>query len=147
VKTQVKTQDCPQGTCPGGDTCCSLSTGEYGCCPYDNAECCADGQHCCPTNYVCDLQKGLCVQSVSSPSTKHYTKPIVKMINPNACPGTCSDNETCCSVNGEDYGCCPVTDGVCCDSAHCCPQGYTCDPNHASCVKSLEHIALTRVKL
>jgi len=28
---------CPGGeSCPDDDTCCQLSTGDYGCCPYQN---------------------------------------------------------------------------------------------------------------
>ena len=41
---------CGDGTsCPSGTTCCKLSSGQWGCCPYPEAVCCDDGQHCCPS--------------------------------------------------------------------------------------------------
>ncbi|CAI8005802.1 Progranulin, partial [Geodia barretti] len=42
---------CPDGQsqCPDGNTCCKLSSGQWGCCPLPNAVCCSDGEHCCPT--------------------------------------------------------------------------------------------------
>ena len=45
---------CPDKTsvCADGTTCCELNDGSYGCCPYANATCCADRQHCCPHGFV-----------------------------------------------------------------------------------------------
>ena len=44
---------CKDGSnCPGSQTCC-LTTRGVGCCPYADAICCGDGQHCCPNGYVC----------------------------------------------------------------------------------------------
>ncbi|CAH3127458.1 unnamed protein product [Pocillopora meandrina] len=45
---------CPDGQseCPEGNTCCKLTSGEYGCCPLPNAVCCSDGVHCCPNGYA-----------------------------------------------------------------------------------------------
>ena len=51
----VKCDD--KSSCPSGTTCCKLSSGEYGCCPYKKAVCCSDGEHCCPN--------GMCVLSLS----------------------------------------------------------------------------------
>ena len=48
----VKCDD--KSSCPSGTTCCKLSSGEYGCCPYKKAVCCSDGEHCCP-NGMCIL--------------------------------------------------------------------------------------------
>ncbi len=46
------------------------------------------------------------------------------------CPdgGTsCPSGNTCCLLLHGEYGCCPLTNGVCCsDGEHCCPEGYTC---------------------
>eukprot|EP00091_Calanus_sinicus_P007203 TRINITY_DN18130_c0_g1_i1.p1 TRINITY_DN18130_c0_g1~~TRINITY_DN18130_c0_g1_i1.p1 ORF type:complete len:120 (+),score=4.49 TRINITY_DN18130_c0_g1_i1:85-444(+) len=45
-------------------------------------------------------------------------------------PNTCcyGPENTCCSMpsapNG--VGCCPLSDGVCCDDGHCCWAGLTC---------------------
>lgn len=44
---------CKDGSnCPGTQTCCLAARG-VGCCPYTDAICCGDGQHCCPNGYVC----------------------------------------------------------------------------------------------
>ena len=53
--TRVKCDD--KSSCPLGTTCCKLSSGEYGCCPYKKAVCCIDEEHCCPN--------GMCVLSLS----------------------------------------------------------------------------------
>ena len=38
VSTNLRNVVCPGGTasCPDGNTCCKLSSGEYGCCPLPN---------------------------------------------------------------------------------------------------------------
>ncbi|KAI0219887.1 Progranulin [Lamellibrachia satsuma] len=53
---------CPdqQHECPDMNTCCRLSTGEWGCCPLPKAVCCKDGQHCCPYGYTCDPTTAVC---------------------------------------------------------------------------------------
>jgi len=68
LKQEEKVEDetCPSGTCAAGTTCCSLADGSWGCCPYPNATCCTDQQHCCPNGYTCDLTKGQCVQSTKN---------------------------------------------------------------------------------
>ncbi len=51
----------PSYTCEAGQTCCPLGEGEWGCCPLGgDAVCCADMQHCCPHDTVCDLDQGSC---------------------------------------------------------------------------------------
>ena len=46
--------DCGDGTsCPEGSTCCAMSTGQFGCCSYQDAVCCDDGEHCCPNGLFC----------------------------------------------------------------------------------------------
>ena len=39
--------------CQDGNTCCKLLSGQWGCCPFENAVCCSDGIHCCESGYVC----------------------------------------------------------------------------------------------
>ena len=53
---------CPDGSlCPdSGFTCCQLSSGGYGCCPFPHAVCCSDHEHCCPEGTTCDVASGSC---------------------------------------------------------------------------------------
>ena len=56
-------QFCPnhEDTCEEDQTCCPLPSGDFGCCPLGrDAVCCADKQHCCPHNTVCNLDEGSC---------------------------------------------------------------------------------------
>jgi len=55
---------CPGGEyqCPDRTTCCAMGGGEYGCCPLENASCCADLLHCCPEGYRCSVA-GACLRS------------------------------------------------------------------------------------
>jgi hypothetical protein len=54
---------CPDGgLCPDLNTCCMLTSGRYGCCPYYRATCCQDRVHCCPNGKHC-TDTGLCVGS------------------------------------------------------------------------------------
>lgn len=54
--------------CPSGETCCCIFEFLdfcliYGCCPYENAVCCAGTQYCCPGDYpICDIEEGLCLK-------------------------------------------------------------------------------------
>ncbi|KAJ7353891.1 hypothetical protein OS493_031598 [Desmophyllum pertusum] len=50
---------CPGGGfhCPDGNTCCSLGSGEFGCCPSPNAVCCSVGAYCCPNGYICGIRR------------------------------------------------------------------------------------------
>jgi hypothetical protein len=52
---------CPADTCPPSETCCSIGFGQYGCCNFDNGNCCEDHQHCCPEDYDCDEKARSCV--------------------------------------------------------------------------------------
>jgi hypothetical protein len=116
--------DCPSGTCDQSQTCCALSDGSWGCCPYKDADCCSDHAHCCPHGYDCDLVHQQCVKG-----NLPLTKPIIS----NDCD--CSSNSTCCPIDDGKYGCCPYTQASCCsDKAHCCANGYKCDLVHQQCV-------------
>jgi len=58
---RVKDVQCDaDNSCPDGTTCCADSAGRFGCCPYVEAACCTDGEHCCPNGYTCDLAAGTC---------------------------------------------------------------------------------------
>ena len=55
---------CRDGSyCPGVTTCCLTPYG-VGCCPYQNAVCCGDGDHCCPHGYQCG--RGTCFREDSN---------------------------------------------------------------------------------
>ena len=47
--------------CPSDNTCCRRLSGQWGCCPLPNAECCDDGLHCCPQGYICGTSLGECI--------------------------------------------------------------------------------------
>ncbi|XP_068775078.1 progranulin isoform X3 [Struthio camelus] len=46
--------------CRGGQKCCRGQKGSWGCCPFSQGSCCADGRHCCPYGYRC--ASGTCSQ-------------------------------------------------------------------------------------
>ncbi|XP_072551733.1 progranulin-like [Salminus brasiliensis] len=40
----------------------------------------------------------------------------------------CPSGSTCCKTLNGDWGCCPYSEGQCCeDGKHCCESGYECD--------------------
>ncbi|XP_077407642.1 granulin b [Vanacampus margaritifer] len=125
----VSSVTCPGGasSCPDTFTCCRQPGGDYGCCPYHDAVCCDDGAHCCPSDTVCDLQRGIC-----RPARGHRTLPTDV-----DCPdkqSTCPDESTCCQLSSGDYGCCPMPDATCCsDHLHCCPHGTVCNLAAGTC--------------
>jgi len=124
--------DCPDGTCDSDQTCCQLANGDFGCCPYSNADCCSDKAHCCPNGYTCDIPNQRCVQGKNILSFQSLTQKVR-----DDCPdGTCDSDQTCCQLANGDFGCCPYSNADCCsDKAHCCPNGYTCDIPNQRCVQ------------
>lgn len=128
VEIEQAAPTCPPGTCSSQDTCCLLKDGSFGCCPYPNADCCSDKEHCCPNDYKCEESSGQCVKGASSLTGVIVTKKLVAIEPADSCPsGTCSSGDTCCQLTGGSYGCCPYPNANCCDDrAHCCPNGYTC---------------------
>lgn len=58
--------------CPPATTCCCLSDiagfcFSWGCCPMEEATCCADKEHCCPPDLpVCDTEEGRCLPKPGS---------------------------------------------------------------------------------
>lgn len=125
---------CPNSTqCPDGNTCCPITSDQWGCCPVSNAVCCGDDKHCCPNGYTCAVSSGTCTKEAETiavfkkqPALKNVTlKNIV-------CPdgGECPDGNTCCLsiVTSGLYGCCPYPNAVCCsDDEYCCPRGFKCN--------------------
>ncbi|XP_063760511.1 granulin a isoform X2 [Eleginops maclovinus] len=128
-----------QAQCPEHTTCCQLETGEWGCCPLQNAVCCPDKEHCCPQGYTCNIgskscQKVIMLQLETVPLTPVYQLEHQPLLLPSKktdiqCDEvtSCPDGETCCRTSATEWGCCPSPNAVCCsDMKHCCPSGYTC---------------------
>ncbi|XP_038151168.1 granulin a [Cyprinodon tularosa] len=134
--------------CPEHTSCCMLFTGEWGCCPLQNAVCCSDKEHCCPQGYSCDVlsktcQKAIMLQLETLPLTPVFLPEYHLQLTPLKhkdvlCDEqtSCPDNETCCRTSSTTWGCCPSPNAVCCsDMKHCCPQGSTCT-DEGSCTQS-----------
>ncbi|VDD82559.1 unnamed protein product [Mesocestoides corti] len=163
-----ETNNCPleESGCLETDTCCVMFDGTKGCCPYQDADCCADGVHCCPNGTRCNAASDGCEPAGGpwiNPFLPGYTKngwqkyegksadagdaAFANSTAPKAvCPdkNRCPDTATCCKTKSGDYGCCPFENAVCCnDREHCCPHGFTCDVKHQRCRKPRDAVAHT----
>ncbi|XP_069490386.1 progranulin isoform X2 [Ambystoma mexicanum] len=131
-------------TCPDGETCCRLASGEWGCCPLEKAVCCNDHVHCCPSGTTCDTEHGLC--NGNGPSVPWSIKTQAKestMFRGLQCDETtqCNVGDTCCKTASGGWACCPLPQAVCCaDKVHCCPSGYTCNVEEGTCLQGLQEI-------
>lgn len=102
---------CPGGMseCPVGNTCCHLSSGQYGCCPLPNAVCCSGSDHCCPAGYICDVSAGTCTSDRRSiPAYKKITASPI-LFSDTLCPdrkSECPMGTKCCKLASGSYGCC-----------------------------------------
>ncbi|XP_029299623.1 progranulin-like [Cottoperca gobio] len=152
---------CPDGeVCSDHATCCKTKHG-YSCCPYPNAVCCADMEHCCPSGFRCNSVTQMCdkepwmkilmvqkeaaekpsipvlpiypLQELKSNHVADQQKSsIVHCDNYYACP----DRTTCCRHPTGVWFCCPYSPGRCClDGFHCCPYGFDCDLTYTHCVR------------
>ncbi|XP_051243037.1 granulin a isoform X5 [Dicentrarchus labrax] len=101
-------------SCPQSSTCCFMtSTHKWGCCPLPEAVCCADGNHCCPTNYKCDERKTSCIKGeVVIPWYTKLPATISIQADPSSvqCDGQtqCPEHTTCCRLVTGQWGCCPM---------------------------------------
>ena len=72
-----------QKECSTNSTCCLLSEGKYGCCPFKNAVCCDDKKHCCPVDYACNPDDGTCTDKSNGfldtipPTKMSYKRPLL----------------------------------------------------------------------
>ncbi|XP_060085817.1 fibrillin-1-like [Ylistrum balloti] len=141
----VRNVVCPDGRseCPTGNTCCLGEEGKYGCCPQPNAVCCADKKHCCPNGYTCETGSGKCTRNNAISIEwleKTESRPVGSSAVDVICPdghSECKSGSTCCLIEGNKYGCCPVPNAVCCaDKKHCCPNGYTCETGSGKCTRN-----------
>ncbi|KAK8767381.1 hypothetical protein V5799_005837, partial [Amblyomma americanum] len=138
---------CPDGSfCNDGQTCCLLSSGGYGCCPYAHAKCCSDHASCCPEGYQCKVSTHQCIHATSN-HTVAMAKKVEPVIQAPRAPATnaefvpcpdgsyCNDGQTCCLLSSGGYGCCPYAHAKCCsDHASCCPEGYQCKVSTHQCI-------------
>ncbi|XP_058508664.1 granulin a [Solea solea] len=149
--------ECPDGRqCEKGQTCCNDPANGYECCPFEQAECCADHTHCCPAGTVCNSGKSSCVNStVSIPWVERANVELPKrsksfrMIKPymgededNICPdqSRCPPEFSCLTAL-RGFGCCPIAQGVpCSDGKHCCPVGRHCSADSRSCTRQAEPV-------
>ncbi|XP_040294575.1 progranulin isoform X2 [Bufo bufo] len=132
-KSNVQCDD--ETSCPDKNTCCRLPSGEWGCCPHEQAVCCTDHLHCCPSGYTCDVEAGSC----NKPSGALKKATPVQPLGYVWCDSShaCYDGQTCCLGIGGIWTCCPYTQGVCCpDRVHCCPYGHVCLNQGAQCSRS-----------
>ncbi|CAL1543698.1 unnamed protein product [Lymnaea stagnalis] len=144
AKTVVNDVPCDDtSSCPDGNTCCKLASGQYGCCPLPKAVCCDDHVHCCPNGYTCDVSAGTCNRGndIVAWLTKQQAKTVVNDV-PCDDTSSCPDGNTCCKLASGQYGCCPLPKAVCCDDhVHCCPNGYTCDVSAGTCNRGNDIVA------
>ncbi len=76
-------------------------------------------KHCCPNGYTCDTKDGRCNKGdISIPFYKKVaaTKRVEKSPQ-TLCPGglvDCNDDSTCCQLPSGQYGCCLLSDAICC---------------------------------
>ncbi|VDP74698.1 unnamed protein product [Echinostoma caproni] len=138
-KTTAVSTVCPGGRmeCPKNSTCCQMTDAQWGCCPSLNAVCCSDGTHCCPEGYLCSSVDSSCIRE---PTNEPVKEPVnVPGPQDNVCPDKrsfCIDHQTCCLLIDGDFGCCPLTNGTCCeDRRHCCPEGTMCAEEPGECIR------------
>ncbi|RWS21586.1 hypothetical protein B4U80_08821 [Leptotrombidium deliense] len=124
---------CPDGKeqCLDSQTCCELQSGQYGCCPYEKGVCCSDEEHCCPNGFACDVRHSRCIhQEFNTAIVPKMLARFNSTISSVICPdktSQCPDGNTCCQMEGGEWGCCPLESAVCCeDKVHCCPHGTKC---------------------
>ena len=99
---------CPDGKskCASDTTCCKLSSGQFACCPFPNALCCSDGEHCCPKGFKCDVSAGTCTKS--SMESSLFTLKEADSDSVDCGQGfICSEQTTCCKLTTGQWGCCP----------------------------------------
>ncbi|XP_041365850.1 multiple epidermal growth factor-like domains protein 6 isoform X3 [Gigantopelta aegis] len=140
LSRKVETVKCDsQYSCPTGDTCCKLQSGQWGCCPLPNAVCCSDGAHCCPHDTTCDVSQGRCIkQDGTSYPWLQKSAALSRKVETVKCDSqySCPSGDTCCKLVSGQWGCCPLPNAVCCsDGVHCCPHDTTCDVSHGRCIK------------
>lgn len=144
--------------CQEKDTVCKMSSGLSGCCPAKDAVCCADGDHCCPTGYKCDLSAKQCLryedQSMIAedvlyvaPLETEASHKVIKGPEPTVPGVRCEikakpfSGDISNSVSCPGGGACPVNTTCCMDISGiyeaCCPTPFgNCCSDYFSCCPS-----------
>ncbi|CAF3527016.1 unnamed protein product [Rotaria socialis] len=157
ISIKTKSIPCPdkQSYCPDNETCCLLSSGQYGCCPLPDAVCCNDNLHCCPNGYTCDVEHSRCQKGfvnsydilcpdryscdesgsrcirhlnfIEKQNIKSQRLISLSIVQEQICP----DEKTICSLNST---CCPNKNEQII-SYSCCPysNGTCCGSNGSFC--------------
>ncbi|CAF1201630.1 unnamed protein product [Adineta ricciae] len=146
TKLSLSTVQCPdeKSFCPEDTTCCELTDGSYGCCPYQQASCCSDKVHCCGNGFSCDDSGSRCIKhfdAIDATELANQKMILLTAFQEQTCPDgitKCSLNSTCCPNKDQNeitYSCCPYARGVCCGSngSICCPFKYICDERQLTC--------------
>ncbi|XP_008293592.1 granulin 1 [Stegastes partitus] len=114
--------------CPDGTTCCRHPKGAWFCCPYSPGRCCADGYHCCPYGYDCDLTYTHCIRT-----TLRYPFPSKQALSsvPASLTSTPEDNssldeEPITALTEALSNSAPEAGVIRCDNRFYCQQGQTC---------------------
>uniref|UniRef100_A0A668TAS3 Granulins domain-containing protein n=1 Tax=Oreochromis aureus TaxID=47969 RepID=A0A668TAS3_OREAU len=143
---------CPDGgLCKEGETCCNSPENGYGCCRYENAECCDDHIHCCPAGTVCNKALSGCINTtLTIPWVKRTPADqpklcksfrMIKAYESQEDDNICPDLSRCpaefsCLKGLTKFACCPLTQGISCpDGKHCCPEGHDCSSDSRACIK------------
>ncbi|XP_063328488.1 granulin a [Pelmatolapia mariae] len=143
---------CPDGgLCKEGETCCNSPANGYGCCRYENAECCDDHIHCCPAGTVCNKAVSGCINTTltipwvnRTPADQPKLFKSLRMVkayelreDDNICPDLSRcPAEYSCLKGVTKFGCCPLTQGISCPNGkHCCPEGHNCSADSRACIK------------
>ncbi|XP_042292505.1 progranulin-like isoform X2 [Thunnus maccoyii] len=143
---------CPDGNVLSDLSTCCMTTDGYRACPYPNAVCCSDLEHCCPSGFQCNLGTQMCEkvnqpwmnipmvkkEAAEKPSTllipvsplqelknnlDQKKSSVVNCDNNHNCRG----GETCCRSIYGTWFCCPYSSAMCCaDRRNCCPYGTFC---------------------
>ncbi|XP_015995217.2 progranulin [Rousettus aegyptiacus] len=130
-------------SCPSSNTCCRLTSGEWGCCPIPEAVCCSDHQHCCPQGYTC-VAEGKCQRGnkmVAGLEKMPAHRASLSHPRDMGCDQhtSCPVGQTCCPSLSQGWACCQLPHAVCCeDRQHCCPAGYTCNVKARTCEKEVD---------
>ena len=110
------------------------------CCPAGYGTCCPGGKHCCADDHRCNgsicigpsgtssrpVPGSFGIGTMRSKATVDFRPAAVSCSDKSLCSGS----QTCCwDMELSLYTCCPLPNGICCNSlASCCPAGYECGP-------------------